>query len=188
MSKSTAPRPLPRLSSNIEVLLSRDQLATRIAELGAEISQDYAHSPSLCVVGILKGCFVFYADLVRHIDVPLTTQFIGISSYGQATESSGVVQITSDLTESIEGEDVLIVEDIIDTGLTMRYLIDNFATRRPRSVKVCSLLEKPDNAKIQVQIDYLGFRIPNAFVVGYGLDLAGRFRNLPYIGVVDGSA
>jgi len=171
----------------MEVLLSGDQIHARIAELGAEITRAYADSPSLCVVGILKGCFVFFADIVRHIDVPLTTQFIGISSYGQATESSGVVQITHDLTESIEGQDVLIVEDIIDTGLTMQYLLDNFRTRHPRSIKVCSLLEKPDNAKIKVPVDYVGFRIPNAFVVGYGLDLAGRYRNLPYIGVIHGS-
>jgi hypoxanthine phosphoribosyltransferase len=137
------------------------------------------------VVGILKGCFVFMADLVRRIDLPVTCQFLGISSYGSATSSSGVVQITSDMTESIENKDVLIVEDIIDTGLTMRYLLDNFATRKPKSLRICCLLEKPDNAAIKVPIDYVGFRIPNAFVVGYGLDLAGYYRNLPYVGVIN---
>ncbi len=175
-----------RWDSNVEVLLDARKLATRVQALGAQITADY-QGKSLCVVGILKGCFVFYADLVRALDLPLATEFIGISSYGSDTESSGVVQITSDLSRSIEGLDVLVVEDIIDTGLTMRYLIDNFATRHPKSVKICTLLNKPDNARVQVPIDYVGFSIPNKFVVGYGLDVAGRFRNLPYIGIYHGS-
>lgn len=175
-----------RWDEEIEVLISTEQLEERLAGLGAEITKDYAKT-DLCLVGILKGCFLFFADLVRKIDLPLTTEFIGISSYGDDTESSGVVQITSDLTHSIEGRDVLIVEDIIDTGLTMKYLLDNFATRRPNSLKVCTLLQKPDNARVEVPIDYVGFVIPNEFVVGYGLDLAGRFRNLPYIGVYHGA-
>jgi hypoxanthine phosphoribosyltransferase len=175
-----------RWDTQIETLISAEQLNERLANLGAEITRDYAHT-DLCVVGILKGCFLFFADLVRQIDLPLTTEFIGISSYGDDTESSGVVQITSDLTHSIEGRDVLIVEDIIDTGLTMKYLLENFATRRPNSLKVCTLLQKPDNARVQVPIDYVGFVIPNEFVIGYGLDLAGRFRNLPYIGVYHGA-
>lgn len=175
-----------RWDRDVEVLISAEQIGERLVRLGAKIAEDYANA-ELCVVGILKGCFLFFADLVRQIDLPLTTEFIGISSYGNDTESSGVVQITSDLTHSIEGRDVLIVEDIIDTGLTMRYLLDNFATRRPQSLKVCTLLQKPDNARVEVPIDYVGFVIPNEFVIGYGLDLGGRFRNLPYIGVYHGA-
>jgi hypoxanthine phosphoribosyltransferase len=178
--EAKAADPKTRLSIHIDA----QAIARRVEELGAQITQDYAGTTGLCVVGILKGCFIFLADLVRHIDLPITCQFLGISSYGSATESSGVVQITSDMTESIENKDVLIVEDIIDTGLSMRYLLDNFATRKPKTIRVCTLLEKPENATIKVPIDYVGFRIPNAFVVGYGLDLAGYFRNLPYIGVI----
>ena len=174
-------------ADDIEVLFSEAVLQQRIAELGAQITHDY-QGRNLCVIGILKGCFLFLADLVRHIDLPLTTEFIGISSYGDATESSGVVKITADVTKPIADFDVLIVEDIIDTGLTMRYLLDNLTTRRPRSVRVCTLLHKPDNAKAVVPIDYVGFAIPNEFVIGYGLDLAGRYRNLPYIGVYHGQA
>ncbi|MEE8409526.1 MAG: hypoxanthine phosphoribosyltransferase [Myxococcota bacterium] len=174
-----------RWDRDIDVLHDTATLQKRVAELGAEITRRYANT-DLCLVGILKGCFLFFADLIRTIDLPLSTEFIGISSYGKDTESSGVVQITSDLTHSIEGRNVLIVEDIIDTGLTMRYLLDNFATRRPNSLRVCTLLHKPDNARVEVPIDYVGFVIPNEFVIGYGLDLAGRYRNLPYIGVYHG--
>lgn len=170
---------------DLKVFLDQATIARRVSELGKQITCDY-RDQEVCVVGILKGCFLFMADLVRQMDVPLSTEFIGISSYGNQTESSGIVQITSDLTRSIEGLDVLVVEDIIDTGLTMRYLLDNFATRRPKSLKVCTLLHKPDNARVSVPIDYVGFSIPNEFVVGYGLDLAGKYRNLPYIGVYHG--
>jgi len=178
--EAKAADPKVRLSVHIDA----ETIARRVAELGAQITRDYPAGTQLCVVGILKGCFVFLSDLVRHIDMPVSCQFLGISSYGSATQSSGVVQITSDMTESIENRDVLIVEDIIDTGLTMRYLLDNLATRRPKSIRVCTFLEKPDNATMKIAIDYVGFRIPNAFVVGYGLDLAGYYRNLPYIGVI----
>ena len=171
---------------DVDVLYDPAILRQRVQELGASITGDYAGG-SLCVVGVLKGSFMFYADLVRQIDLPITCEFIGISSYGSHVESSGVVQITTDLGRSIEGLDVLLVEDIIDTGLSMRYLLDNFATRRPRSIKVCTLLEKPDNMRVKVPIDYVGFQIPNKFVVGYGLDVAGRFRNLPYLGVYRGA-
>ena len=173
-------------NKSIEVLYNPSTLAQRVEELGKQLTQDYRDA-RLCVVGVLKGSFVFYSDLVRQIDLPLSCEFIGISSYGNDTESSGVVQITCDLTQSIEGLDVLVVEDIIDTGLSMRYLLDNFATRKPRSLKVCTLLEKPSNAQVKVPIDYVGFKIPNAFVVGYGLDVAGRYRNLPYIGIYHGA-
>ncbi|MFC1611853.1 hypoxanthine phosphoribosyltransferase [Myxococcota bacterium] len=169
----------------VEVLLDAQTLQKRIHELGVQITADFVDT-DLCLIGILKGCFLFLADLVREIDLPLSTEFVGISSYGDDTESSGIVQITSDLTRSIEGLDVLIVEDIIDTGLTMRYLLDNLATRRPRSIKVCTLLHKPENTVVEVPIDYVGFSIPNKFVIGYGLDLAGHYRNLPYIGVYHG--
>jgi hypoxanthine phosphoribosyltransferase len=166
----------------IDVLLSEEQLRRRIAEVGAEITRDYQGKP-LKLVGVLKGSFMFLADLARAIDLPIKLDFIGTASY-QGTKSSGVVRITNDLSRPIEGEHVLLVEDIVDTGLTMQYLLENLATRRPASVKVCALLEKPARAQVKVPIDYRGFEIPDAFVVGYGLDWDGRLRNLPYIGVV----
>ncbi|HVI73831.1 MAG TPA: hypoxanthine phosphoribosyltransferase [Anaeromyxobacteraceae bacterium] len=169
---------------NLKVLLSEEQLRTRVAELGARITADYAGKP-LKLVGVLKGSFMFMADLARAIDLPLKVDFIGTSSY-QGTHSSGVVRITNDLSRPIDGEHVLLVEDIVDTGLTMQYLLENLATRHPASVKVCALLEKPARAKVQIPIDYKGFSIPDEFVVGYGLDWDGRFRNLPYLGVVQG--
>ena len=166
----------------LRVLLSEEQLRTRIAELGARITADYAGKP-LKLVGVLKGSFMFMADLARAIDLPLKVDFIGTTSY-QGTTSSGVVRITNDLSRPIDGEHVLLVEDIVDTGLTMQYLLENLATRHPATVKVCALLEKPARAKVQIPIDYKGFSIPDEFVVGYGLDWDGRFRNLPYLGVL----
>ena len=169
---------------NVSTLYDASTVQARVRALGAQITAERAGSTApLCVVGVLKGSFMFYADLVRAIDAPVHCEFIGISSYGDDTESSGVVRITQDLQQNIAGRDVVLVEDIIDTGLSMRYLLDNFATRHPRSLRVCTLLEKPSNAKVKVPIDYVGFRIPNDFVVGYGLDVAGLYRNLPYIGV-----
>lgn len=169
-------------SPKVEVLIPAERIAARTAELGEQIARDYAGG-RLVLVGVLKGSFVFLSDLARAIDLPLAIEFIGISSY-EGTRSTGVVQITSDLSRSIEGEHVLLVEDIVDTGLTMRYLLDNLATRRPASLKVCTLLEKPARAKVRIPIDYRGFAIGDDFVVGYGLDWNGRYRNLPYIGVV----
>jgi len=166
----------------VEVLLSEEKLQARIAELGAVIARDYQGKP-LKLVGVLKGSFMFMADLARAIDLPLKVDFIGTTSY-QGTKTSGVVRITSDLSRPIDGEHILLVEDIVDTGLTMQYLLENLATRHPASVKVCALLEKPARAKVQVPIDYKGFSIPDEFVVGYGLDWDGRFRNLPFLGVV----
>jgi hypoxanthine phosphoribosyltransferase len=166
----------------IEVLLSEEKLQARIAELGVDIARDYRGKP-LKLVGVLKGSFMFMADLARAIDLPLKMDFIGTSSY-QGTKTSGVVRITNDLSRPIDGEHILLVEDIVDTGLTMQYLLENLATRHPASVKVCALLEKPARAKVQVPIDYKGFTIPDEFVVGYGLDWDGRFRNLPFVGVV----
>jgi hypoxanthine phosphoribosyltransferase len=171
-------------ADRVEVLISAEELRARVAALGAEITRDYAGRP-LVVVGVLKGSFIFLADLARAIDLPVTVDFIGISSY-EGTRSSGIVQITSDLTRPIEGKHVLLVEDIVDTGLSMRYLLDNLATRRPASVKVCALLEKPARAVVKVPIDYRGFEIGDEFVVGYGLDWDGKLRNLPFIGVPRG--
>ncbi len=165
-----------------EVLLSAPRIRARVVELGAEITRDYAGRP-LVAVGVLKGSFVFLADLVRTIDLPLEVDFMGISTY-QGTRSTGVVRITVDLTRPIEDKDVLLVEDIVDSGLTMEYLIQNLATRKPRSLKVCALLEKPGAARRAVDIAYRGFQLENRFVVGYGLDQDERFRNLPYVGFV----
>jgi hypoxanthine phosphoribosyltransferase len=169
----------------VEVLLSEQQLRARIAQLGADIGRDYQGKP-LKLVGVLKGSFMFMADLARAIDLPLKMDFIGTSSY-QGTKTSGVVRITNDLSRPIDGEHILLVEDIVDTGLTMQYLLENLGTRHPASVKVCALLEKPARAKVQIPIDYKGFSIPDEFVVGYGLDWDGRFRNLPFVGVVQRS-
>ncbi|HET6436873.1 MAG TPA: hypoxanthine phosphoribosyltransferase [Anaeromyxobacter sp.] len=165
----------------VDVLIPEQDLRSRIAAMGAEITRDYQGKP-LVLIGVLKGSFVFLADLIRAIDLPVTVDFIGISSY-QGTRTSGVVQITSDLTRPIEGKHVLLVEDIVDTGLTMRYLLDNLATRRPESVRIAALLEKPARAQIKIPIDYRGFVIADEFVVGYGLDWDGKLRNLPYVGV-----
>ncbi len=168
-------------AGKVEVLISEADLAARVKALGAEITRDHA-GRSLVVIGVLKGSFIFLADLVRAIDLPVSIDFIGISSY-QGTRSTGVVQITSDLTRPIEGKDVLLVEDIVDTGLSMRYLLDNLATRKPASLQVCALLEKPSRAIVKVPIAYRGFEIGDEFVVGYGLDWDGKMRNLPFVGV-----
>jgi hypoxanthine phosphoribosyltransferase len=168
----------------MNVLFSAEAIAQRIREMGHDITRDYK-GKELLVVGILKGSFVFMSDLVRAIDLPLRVDFLGLSSYGNDTETSGVVKITSDLGSPIEGKHLLIVEDIIDTGLTMHYLLDFLRTRNPASIQICALLEKPENARTRIDIAYRGFVIPNQFVVGYGLDAAGLYRNLPYIGVVE---
>ena len=167
--------------SDLDVLIDAATLQKRIAELGEQISADYANR-DLALIGILKGSFVFLSDLSRALTVECTIDFLGLSSYGHRTTTSGVVQITSDLTSPIEGRDVLVVEDIIDTGLTMRYLLENLSTRKPRSIKVCTLLHKPARTQVAVPIDYTGFTIEDHFVIGYGLDYADRFRNVPYIG------
>jgi hypoxanthine phosphoribosyltransferase len=174
------------MSERLVTMLGAEEIQARVRELGATITKDYADR-SLVLVCVLKGSFVFAADLARAIDLPLRIDFLGTRSYGEGTESSGVVQITQDLSKPIEHEDVLIVEDIVDTGLTIAHLVDLLRVRNPRSVKVCSLLHKPARAKVQVPIDYLGFTIEDKFVVGYGLDFAERYRNLPYIGVIERS-
>ncbi len=168
-----------------KVMLSIETLQARVRELGEEITRDYAGTEDLVVVPILKGSFLFASDLIRCINLDLSVEFLGLRSYGAGTESSGVVQITYDLTQPVTGRDVLIIEDIVDTGLSMRYLLENLATRHPRSVKLCSLLHKPARSRVKIPIDYLGFTIEDRFVVGYGLDYAEKYRNLPYIGVLE---
>jgi hypoxanthine phosphoribosyltransferase len=172
------------MSQRFVTMLSAETIAARVRELGAQITRDYVDRP-LVLVCVLKGSFVFAADLARAIDLPLRIDFLGVRSYGEGTESSGVVQITQDLSRPIAQEDVLFVEDIVDTGLTIAHLMDLCRTRNPRSVTVCALLHKPARARMKVNIDYLGFTIEDKFVVGYGLDYAEKYRNLPYIGVVE---
>lgn len=167
----------------VRTLFTAEQIRARVAELGAEITRDYAERP-LVLLCVLKGSFIFAADLARSIDLPLRIEFLGVQSYGDNTDSSGVVQITLDLSRPIAGENVLIVEDIVDTGLTLSYLTEQLRARQPASVRVCSLLHKPARAKKLVTIDYLGFTIEDVFVVGYGLDYAQTYRNLPEIATV----
>lgn len=164
-----------------EELLSEQTIAARVKELGARITEDYK-GQEVTVVAVLAGSFVFAADLVRAIDLPLSVDFLGVRSYGDATSSSGIVRITHDLTRSITDKHVLLVEDIVDTGLTVRFLMEMFRTRAPKSVRLAALLHKPARALTNIPIDYLGFEIPDVFVVGYGLDAAQLYRNLPYLG------
>lgn len=171
------------MRDKIETLYSHEQIQARVRELGQQITADY-QGKQLVLLVVLKGSFVFAADLARSIDLPLRLDFLGVQSYGDDTESSGVVQITQDLTRPIEGEDVLIVEDIVDTGLTLHYLLEQLEARHPKSLKIASLLHKPARQKQKIDIEYLGFTIDDVFVVGYGLDWAQRYRNLPDIGVV----
>lgn len=175
------------MSERLVTMLSREDIQARVEQLGAQIVKDYHDRPVVLVV-VLKGSFIFAADLCRAIDMPhVRIEFLGVRSYGEGTETSGVVQITQDLSRPIAGEDVIIVEDIVDTGLTIAHLMDLFRTRQPSSVKVCALLHKPARARVDVKVDYLGFTIEDKFVVGYGLDFAERYRNLPYIAVVERS-
>ena len=167
-----------------EVLIDQDALQQRIQELGEEISTDYT-GRDLLLIGVLKGAVFFMADLMRAISVPCEIDFMAISSYGDSTDSSGVVRILKDLDINIEGRDVLIVEDIIDSGLTLSYLMRNLEARGPASLEICSLLTKPERREADVPVRYIGFEIPNRFVIGYGLDFAERYRNLPYVGILD---
>jgi hypoxanthine phosphoribosyltransferase len=163
-----------------ETLVPEDRLARRVKELAAEISRDYA-GRELLLVGVLKGAVFFLSDLMRHLEVPVEVDFMAVASYGSATKSSGVVRILKDLDAVIEGRDVLIVEDIVDSGLTLQYLMRNLAGRDPRSLEVCALLVKPERAKVELPTRYVGFEIPNRFAIGYGLDYEERYRNLPYV-------
>ncbi len=173
------------------VLLSEDQIRAKTAELGALIAADYQGTiagsgrQDLLLITVLKGAVMFVTDLARAIPLPTQLEFMAVSSYGSSTSSSGVVRILKDLDRDINDRDVLIVEDIVDSGLTLSWLLRNLATRRPRSLRVCTLLRKPDAVRADVEIEYVGFDIPNEFVVGYGLDYAERYRDLPYIGTLD---
>jgi hypoxanthine phosphoribosyltransferase len=166
-----------------EILLTEDQIQTRVAELGAQLAADYADRFPV-LVSVLKGSIVFLADLVRSMPVPLSIDLMELSSYGAATQSSGQVRILKDLSGPIKGRDVLVVEDIIDTGLTLNYLLKYLHDRGPRSVRICCLLDKPARRLTEIEIPYRGFSIPDRFVIGYGLDYDERYRNLPYIGVL----
>jgi hypoxanthine phosphoribosyltransferase len=169
-----------------EILVQADDLKHRVKELGAEISRDYADR-DLLLICVLKGAVFFLSDLMRHIEVPCEVDFMAVASYGSATDSSGVVRILKDLDEPIEGRHVLIVEDIVDSGLTLNYLLRNLKARRPASLEVCALLTKPDRRKVDLPARYIGFEIPNRFAIGYGLDHAERYRNLPYVAALAGS-
>ena len=168
-----------------ETLVSEDDLRVRVAALGAEISRDY-EGRDLFMVGVLKGAVLFIADLMRELTVPCEIDFMAVSSYGSETDSSGVVRIMKDLDAPIEDREVLIVEDIIDSGLTLHYLMKNLRARSPRSIEVCALLTKPERRRVDLPIKYVGFEIPNRFAIGYGLDHAQRHRNLPYVAALDG--
>ena len=168
---------------NIEVLITTDEIQKRIADMGADIARDYAGKNPL-MIGVLKGACTFLSDLMRAIDIPLGIEFMAISSYGGSMRTSGEVRILKDLDVAIEGRHILVVEDIVDTGLTLNYLLANLKSRGAASVKLAALLDKFERREKKVPIDYLGFQIPDKFVVGYGLDFAERYRNLPYIGVV----
>jgi hypoxanthine phosphoribosyltransferase len=163
-----------------EILVQADDLQHRVRELGAEISRDY-DGRNLVLVGVLKGAVFFLSDLMRHIEIPCEVDFMAVASYGSATDSSGVVRILKDLDAAIEGRDVLIVEDIVDSGLTLQYLMRSLGARNPATLEVCALLTKPERRKVELPTRYVGFEIPNRFAIGYGLDHEERYRNLPYV-------
>jgi hypoxanthine phosphoribosyltransferase len=165
------------------ILVQQDDLAHRVRALGAQISEDYADR-DLFLVGVLKGAIFFLSDLMRHLELDCEVDFMAVASYGSATDSSGVVRILKDLDASIQGRDVLIVEDIVDSGLTLQYLLRTLKAREPKSLEVCALLTKPERRKVELPIRYTGFEIPNEFAIGYGLDYAERYRNLPYVAVL----
>lgn len=165
-------------------IVTQEEMRTRIRELGKQITADYA-GKDLILVGVLKGAYAFYADLARAIRIPMRVDFIVVTSYGSKSKTSGKVKMVTDLTENIKGKDVLLVEDIVDSGLTAQYLVKTLSKRKPKSIKVCTLLSKPERQAVDVQIDYVGFQIPDQYVVGYGLDYQQQYRNLPYLAVLD---
>ncbi|MGB9840857.1 hypoxanthine phosphoribosyltransferase [Thermovenabulum sp.] len=167
-----------------EILISEEEIKAKLKELGEKITRDYRDLDNILLVGVLKGAVLFIADLIRHIDLPLEVDFMAVSSYGASTESSGVVRILKDLEQNIQGKNILIVEDIIDSGLTLSYLYNLLKSRNPANIKICTLLDKPSRRKVDIKVDYLGFEIPDYFVVGYGLDYNEKYRNLPFIGVL----
>lgn len=183
-AESAGPIQTEFTNPNLEVLFSQEQINERVAELGAEITRDHA-TGDLVLVGVLKGSCVFLADLMRAIDLPLTIDFMSVSSYKDGTKSTGDVEILKDLSNPIRDKDVIVVEDIVDTGLTLSRLLEILQSRGARSIKLATFLDKPEpRVKKELKIDYTGFTVPNKFVVGYGLDAAGRYRNLPFIAVV----
>ena len=165
-------------------VVTQEQMRARIREMGKQISADYM-GKELVLVGVLKGAYAFYADLARAIRIPIRVDFIIVTSYGSKARTSGKVKLMTELTEEIKGKDVLLVEDIVDSGLTVQYLMKTLSKKKPRSIKVCTLLSKPERRQVQVQIDYEGFKIPNKYVVGYGLEYQQKYRNLPYLAVLD---
>ena len=171
------------MKETIRILIPEDKVDERIAQLGEQISQDYA-GRQVHLIGILKGSIFFICELAKRITVPVTMDFMSVSSYGAGTRSSGVVKLIKDLDDPINGKDVLVVEDIIDSGRTLSYLLKNLSSRQPASIRLCTLLDKPERREVDVEVDYQGFRIPDEFVIGYGLDYDQRYRNLPYIGVL----
>ena len=171
------------VSAQLQPLLSAEAIQQRVASLGAQINADYAQAEAVRLIGVLRGAWIFLADLARQLDLPLSCDFLGVSSYGHSTNSSGVTRLTYDLGEPIAGLDVILVEDIIDTGLTMRFLMNTLSLREPRSIRTCTLLDKPSRRRTPLTPDYVGFTIPDHFVVGYGLDWAGAYRHLPYIAI-----
>lgn len=183
MSAPCTPLPGQQAGYVIDTLIDSATLQARIKELGQQISQDF-RGEKLIVVGVLKGAFLFMADLVRQLDLPVECEFLGVSSYGDDTESSGEVKVTADLTRPIHDQNVLVVEDIIDTGLTLAYIVRSLEARKPRTLRICSLLDKRERRQTALEGHYIGFTIPNAFVVGYGLDFTGLLRNVPAIGVM----
>jgi hypoxanthine phosphoribosyltransferase len=168
---------------DIKTLITAEQIDEKLADLGRQITADY-QGKDVLLVGVLRGAFMVMADLARHIDLPVEFDFMAVSSYGSATQTSGVVRILKDLDREIQGRDVLIVEDIIDSGLTLNYLLKNLRSRRPATLEVCALLYKPEQLKADIEVKYAGFDIPSVFVVGYGLDYAERYRNLPFVGTL----
>ena len=172
--------------SNPDVLISAEDISARVDEIAEQISAEYADNGEIVLIGVLEGAVIFVADISRRLTIPRHIEFIAVSSSEHGSVRSGAVRLVMDVRASIEGKHVIVVEDIVDTGLTMRYLFENLATRGPISVKLCSLLEKPTKNKSGVEVDYLGFTIPDKFVIGYGLDDAGRYRNLPFVGVMEG--
>ncbi len=172
------------MSETIRVLIEEEKLNERIAEIGATISKDY-EGEQVCLICILKGATFFACELSKRITVPVDLEFMAVSSYGDSTESSGVIEVKWDLEESIENKNVIVVEDIIDTGRTLKYLLEELHGRGPKSVKLCAMLDKPQRRVVDVKPDYVGFEVPDEFVVGYGLDYSQRYRNLPYIGILE---
>ena len=183
MTPSTPDPDRPAKTREVRCLISSEQIAGRVAELAAQISADYAGKVPV-LVGVLKGAWVFMADLVRQLSIPVRCDFVKLSSYGANTSTSGEVQLHLDLTIAAEGQDILLVEDIIDTGTTVPWLLDRLVKKHPASVRLCALLDKPARRRVPVKIDYLGFTIPNHFVVGYGIDAGEEYRELPYIGYI----